>query len=74
MIKCRLNILMAERDIRSVAELARQLEEKNLYISRQALQRIYHHDNLEKTRLETIIKLAVFFNCELKDLFVWDTK
>ena len=46
----------------SQAELARQLEEKNLYISRQALQRIYHHDNLEKTRLETIIKLAVFFN------------
>lgn len=74
MIKCRLNILMAEKDIRSVTELERRLKIRNLNISRQSLHKIYHSIALDNTRLDTILKLLTFFNCKLEDLFIWDSK
>ena len=49
MIKSRLKILMAERDIRSISELERQLETRNLAISRTSLNKIYHNQNTSKT-------------------------
>lgn len=69
MIKSRLKILMAERDINSLVELERQLKIKKLDISRTTLDRLYHSRNIDKTYLDTVIKLLNFFNCEMKDLF-----
>ena len=69
MVKSRLKILMAERDINSLVELERQLKIKKLNISRTTLDRLYHSRNIDKTYLETTIKLLIFFNCEIKDLF-----
>lgn len=69
MIKSRLNILMAERNIRSISELERQLKKCDLTISRTSLNKIYHDQNINKTYLETIWKLTKFFKCELRNLF-----
>ena len=71
MIKSRLKILMAERDIRSISELERQLETRNLAISRTSLNKIYHNQNTSKTYLETVFKLTIFFNCGLNSLFLY---
>ena len=69
MIKSRLKILMAERDIRSISELERKLKASGYTISRTSLNKIYHDQNINKTYLETVWKLTIFFNCELKSLF-----
>ena len=71
MIKSRLKILMAERDINSLVELERQLKIKKLNISRTTLDRLYHSRNNDKTDIETTIKLLIFYNCEIKDLFCY---
>lgn len=70
MIKSRLNILMAERGIRSIAELERQLKTSGLNISRSSLNKIYHNQNINKTHLETVWRLTRFFNCGLDSLFL----
>ena len=70
MIKSRLSILMAEKGIRSIAELERQLKTSGLKISRSSLNKIYHDQNINKTHLETVWKLTRFFNCELDNLFL----
>ena len=70
MIKSRLSILMAERGIRSIAELERQLKTTGLNISRTSLNKIYHDQNINKTHLETVWRLTKFFNCGLYDLFL----
>ena len=70
MIKSRLSILMAEKGIRSIAELERQLNTSGLKISRSSLNKIYHDQNINKTHLETVWKLTRFFNCELDNLFL----
>jgi putative transcriptional regulator len=69
MIKSRLKILMAERDIRSISELERKLKASGYAISRSSLNKIYHDHNINKTYLETILKLTKFFNCGLETLF-----
>ena len=48
MIKSRLNILMAERGIRSIAELERQLIISNLSVSRPVLHKIYYNKLIKK--------------------------
>ena len=69
MIKSRLKILMAEHDINILVELEEQLKDSNLVISRATLDRLYHSKNIDKTYLDTAIKLLLFFKCEIKDLF-----
>ena len=69
MIKSRLSILMAEKGIRSIAELERQLKNSGLKTSRTSLNKIYHDQNINKTHLDTIWKLTRFFDCGLDKLF-----
>ena len=71
MIKSRLNILMAERGIRSIAELERQLIISNLSVSRPVLHKIYYNNNTNKTYIETILKLLDFFNCSIEELITY---
>lgn len=69
MIKSRLKILMAERDIRSISELERKLKTSGYKISRTSLNKIYHDQNINKTYLETVCKLMHFFDCTFESLF-----
>ena len=69
MLKSRLKILMAEKDIRSISELERMLKASNQTISRTSLNKIYHNQNINKTHLGTVWKLTRFFSCGLDDLF-----
>ena len=71
MVRSRLKILMAENDINTLVELEKRLKEKKVPISRATLDRLYHSKNIDKTYLETTIKLLIFFNCEIKDLFLF---
>ena len=68
MIKSRLKILIAEREIKSIRELERQLKEKNLSISRNTLDKLSTNKNINSVSLEFIDKLCIFFNCDIKDL------
>ncbi len=68
MIKSRLKILIAERDIKSISELDRMLKEKNLGISRNTLDKLATNKNINTVSLEFIDKLCIFFNCEINEL------
>ena len=68
MIKSRLKILIAERDIKSISELDRMLKEKKLGISRNTLDKLATNKNINTVSLEFIDKLCVFFNCEINEL------
>ena len=68
MIKSRLKILIAERDIKSISELDRMLKEKNLGISRNTLDKLATNKNINTVSLEFIDKLCIFFNCNINEL------
>jgi putative transcriptional regulator len=68
-VKNRLAILMAEREIRSVSELQRLLQENGTPIARRTLDRLYHNDNTQ-IHFDTIAALCEVLNCEVGDLFV----
>ena len=69
MLKSRLSILMAEKGIRSISELERQMKSSDFSVSRTSLNKIYHDHNINKTHLDTVWKLTRFFQCELDTLF-----
>lgn len=68
MIKSRLKILIAERDIKSIRELERLLKENNLDISRTTLDKLSTNKNVNTVSLEFIDKLCIFFNCNINEL------
>lgn len=63
MLKCNLRYLMADHKIDDIITLM-----KKSGLSRNAINKIYKEDNMEKTRLETFLKLCDTFNCKLSDL------
>ena len=68
MIKSRLKILIAERDIKSISELERLLKESDLGISRNTLSKLSTNKNINTVSLEFIDKLCTFLKCDIKDL------
>ncbi len=68
MIKSRLKILIAEREIKSISELERLLKESNLGISRNTLSKLSTNKNVNTVSLEFIDKLCIFFDCSINDL------
>jgi len=65
-IKSNLHMLMAQRKIRSINQLAKDTE-----LSRPTLTRIYK-DESDRIELETMYKLCEYFNCSVGDLFYID--
>lgn len=63
MFKCNLRILMAEQKINSIKELMELSD-----LSRNAINRLYQEENLEKVTMETLIKLCDVFKCKLSEL------
>lgn len=63
MVKCNIRRLMADNKIDKITVLMRKSN-----LSRSAIERLYKEKNMEKTNLETLIKLCNTFNCKLSDL------
>ena len=68
-VRSNLKNLMEKHHIKSLSELSRRLKDLGIPISRTSLNKIYHDNHLEKNKLETFIKLKIFFNCTFDDLF-----
>lgn len=68
-IKNRLSYLMLEKDIRSISELQRKLEEVGHPTARRTLDRFYKNEN-NQIHYDTIVALCVVLNCTPGDLFV----
>lgn len=63
MLEVKLRILMAKHKIDTIAEL---MELSGL--SRNAINRLYKEDEVEKIELRTLLKLCDTFQCKLSDL------
>lgn len=63
MLKSKLPYRMLDKNIKSVAELSRQVD-----ISRETLRKVYNGERLESVSLDIIQKLCRFFNCQIQDL------
>lgn len=69
MIKNRLGVLMAEREIRSISELQRMLEENGTPTARRTLDRFYKNEN-NQIHYDTIAAICTVLNCQVGDLLV----
>lgn len=67
-VKNRLAILMAEREIRSIAELQRMMSEIGKPAARRTLDRFYKNEN-NQIHYDTIADLCQVLNCSIGDLF-----
>ncbi|KOP81981.1 transcriptional regulator [Bacillus sp. FJAT-21945] len=69
MIRNRLAVVMAEKEIKSVSELHRMIQEKGMNISRRTLDKFYNNlnNNISYDTLET---LCTVLDCELHDILV----
>jgi putative transcriptional regulator len=67
-VKNRLAIIMAEKEIRSISELKRILDEKEKPIARRTLDRFYHNDN-NQIHYDTIADLCEVLEVEIGELF-----
>lgn len=63
MIICNLRRLMADRRIDDISELMRLSG-----LSRNSINKLYREENIETTKLETLIRLCDTFQCNLSDL------
>lgn len=63
MLKSKLRHLMADKKINSLSALIRDSE-----ISRETLNKLYHEEKMETLKLEMIVKICEYFNCNIQDL------
>lgn len=63
MIKSKIRHLMADKKINSLSALIRETK-----ISRETLNKLYHEEKLESLKLEMIIKVCEYFDCDISDL------
>ena len=71
MLKSRLPELMEKKGIKTINDLVKECIRKNLDISRKPLDKLYTNNNIESTKLETIVKLMNFFELEKIDEIVY---
>ncbi len=63
MVKIKLQYVMLDRKIKSVAELSRETG-----INENTIAKLVNEKNLESLKLETLFKLCNYLNCPLSDL------
>lgn len=63
MVKSKLAYIMLDKNVKSVAELARLTN-----ISRETLTKLYNNKKLETVSLGMLFKICDFFNCNIQDL------
>lgn len=67
-VKNQLAVLMAQKEIFSISELQRQLEEKGHPIARRTLDRFYKNEN-NQIHYDTIAAICTVLDCGIGDLF-----
>jgi putative transcriptional regulator len=68
-IKNRLSVLMAQKEIRSVSELQRMIQDHGMNISRRTLDKFYNNES-NRFDMDTLATLCVILGCEIGDLLV----
>lgn len=69
MIRNRLAVVMAEKGIKSVSELHRMIQDKDMTISRRTLDKFYNNQN-NNVSYDTLETICIVLDCELHDLLV----
>ncbi|MCM3180211.1 helix-turn-helix domain-containing protein [Cytobacillus horneckiae] len=69
MIKNRLAVLMAEKEIKSISELHRKIQSSGMTISRRTLDKFYNNQN-NNISYDTLETLCTILDCELHELLV----
>lgn len=69
MIRNRLAVVMAEKNIKSISELHRMIQEKDMTISRRTLDKFYNNQN-NNISYDTLETLCTILDCELHELLV----
>lgn len=69
MIRNKLAVIMAEKGIKSVSELHRMIQEKDMSISRRTLDKFYNNQN-NNISYDTLETLCTVLDCELHELLV----
>ncbi len=67
-VKNRLAVLMAEKEIRSISELQRIMETAGHPIARKTLDRFYKNEN-NQIHYDTIAAICAVLECSIGDLF-----
>jgi putative transcriptional regulator len=67
-VKNRLAVLMAEKEIRSISELQRMMENIGSPVARKTLDRFYKNEN-NQIHYDTIAALCAVLKCEVGELF-----
>lgn len=67
-VRNRLAVLMAEREIRSIADLQRKLIDDGYPVARRTLDRFHKNDN-NRIDYDTIVALCSVLGCGVGDLF-----
>ncbi len=67
MLKCNLRRLMADHKIDDISGLM-----KLSGLSRNSINKLYRENDVESTKLETLIKLCNVFGCKLSDLIEYN--
>lgn len=68
LVKNRLAVLMAQKEIRSISELQRMLENLGFPIARKTLDRFYKNEN-NQIHYDTIAAICSVLECGIGDLF-----
>ncbi|MDP4087438.1 MAG: helix-turn-helix transcriptional regulator [Bacillota bacterium] len=68
LVKNQLAVIMAQKEIRSISELQRKLEDKGFPIARKTLDRFYKNEN-NQIHYDTIAAICVVLDCGIGDLF-----
>ena len=71
MLKSRLPELMDKIEIRSIDKLIREMAKKDVDMSRVPLDKLYLNKRIETIKLETILKLMIFFELEKLDEIIY---
>jgi putative transcriptional regulator len=67
-VKNNLAVLMAQKNIRSVSELQRQLENLGQSVARRTIDRFYKNEN-NQIHYDTIAALCTVLGCSVGELF-----
>ena len=70
-LRTRLKVLMAEKALRENRKITQQVVAAETGVSQSTLSK-YANDSMERIERETLVKLCVYFDCDVGDLLFID--
>ena len=70
-VKNRLAVMLAEKEIRSVSEFHRMIQERGMTLSRRTLDKFYNNES-SRIDFDTIATICSILNCGIGDLLYLD--